>query len=237
MKPTLLFLTKQDHLEKKVTIFGIWFIALLLLLNTLRFKLLGKILIPHTLYSYEADIYLLVMLTISIGLIAGSNMMRRIALLILYLSMFFFMAEYIEESMRIFEGGGCIHVFKGYGIDYDSLIYPQKILKFMTILFLIPLIHMILIYILSNEESYKLYKASHTIRLKETLILFFLSITITIFFVISIIIQSHVPKTYPQKSIRPTAKPFKMHTYESLNLPKKPLLMYKVRFEDNATTR
>ncbi len=235
MKFTLFFPTRQDYLKEKVTIFGIWLIALLLPLFTLKFMFLGKILIPHTLYPYEDEIYFLVLVIISIGLIVRSNMMRRVTLLILYLSMLIILTEHIEESMRIFEGSGCTRFFKGYGIDYASLIYPQKILKFMTIFVLILLIHIILIYILSNKESYKLYKTSQIIYWKETLTLILFSTIITIFFLISLIKSPMVIKTYPQnlkKNILPIAKPFKIYTYESLGLPKKALFVYKVRFKD-----
>ena len=103
MKLTFLFPNKDYSFKKKMTIFGIWFIALLLPLFTLKFMFLGKILIPHTLHPYEDETYFFVLLIISSGLIRKSNMMRRTVLLILYLSMFFLLVEYIEESMRITE--------------------------------------------------------------------------------------------------------------------------------------
>ena len=200
MKNIFLFFSKQDSLKKKMTIIGIWLIALVLPIFTLKIMFLGQMLIPHSLYPHEEDMYFFVLLSISIGLIFRSNIMRRAALLIIYILMCFIFVQFMEESMRLMRQYGCIGTFIGYGINYDSLIYPQKILKFMSTFFLIIFIPMIFIYVLSNEESFTLYKVTRRTYKKETLILLLLSIIVTIFFVIELT----SPKTFKTITIYPS---------------------------------
>jgi len=204
-------------------------------------------------------INLSIFLLISIGLILRSNFMRILTLWIIYLSIFFLLINYIEQSMTIREYYQDDMFMKEYGINYSQLIYPKVLLKFFSILFAIPMIGSFFIYLLSNKEVLELYSVSHKSHLREFSFLLLISISISILYIYILIEPKRIDqskifdeeRSYNATRVElrkrgyivseynasnqyiqiklPKAKPFIPYSYNAT----KPVKSYKIEFKEN----
>ena len=147
------------------------------------------------------------------------------------------------KSMEIYSiNDGCFSKFIGYGIDYNSLIYPEVILKWTGIIVLIILFHMLLVYLFNNKESLQFYSLPKKIRIKENLLLFFSAGILTIVFILfpittllciskkdmNITTISQPKITLPKSQTKPFWLNYEHNEHN---------LTYEIKFECNSTTK
>jgi hypothetical protein len=172
MKAKLIHYKSTDPFKKKITVITLWiFVFCSPLFVALFVALLSKLGLQRV-QGVPPYLYLIGIYTVAIGILFRIKISRLLAVFMFYSSLALILAAYIEKSLRLYSHNeGCFTQFLGYGIDYNSLIYPEKILAFWGGLFLIIVIHFILIYIFSNKESLKLFSLSKKYFFQETIVL------------------------------------------------------------------
>jgi len=250
MRKLLLF-SKNDTLKKKINTISIWLLAIIFpflfstIIHISLIEVTGLYYLSYFCNSYLGYVLLPLFSLISIGLIFGSKLMRKATLFVLYLSMILMITEHVMKSMEIYRTNGCLTKFIGYGIDYDSLIYPDVILKWSMTIVLIILFHMLLAYLFNSKEGLQLYTLPKKIRIKENLLLGFHAGMLTVVFILfpvttllciskkdidmSILNQVKIvqPKTVPAIKLQ-TIPPWLTNGHN---------LTYKIKFESSNTIK
>jgi len=229
----------HDTYKKKIIVILLWLFILCLPVLFFQFIMLIDEFIPKLQQHISSVIFFIFTYIVGIGILFRVKFLRLFIVFITYISLAIILAKYIEKSLRLYShNDGCFTQLLGYGIDYDALIYPEKILSFFGGLFLIIVIYLICIYIFSNEESLKLFLLSKKYRLQEIAVL--LSISSILFAVILwFLINKHEYMRIDNNVIQGV----------KINLPSPPsprwnsykpdvheVPIYKVKFEKNATS-
>ena len=229
----------HDTYKKKIIVILIWFFILCLPVLFFQFIMLIDEFIPKLQEHISSVISFILTYIVGIGILFRVRSLRLFIVYIIYISLAIILAKYIEKSLRLYSrNDGCFTQFLGYGIDYDALVYPEKILSFFGIFFLIVLIYSICIYIFSNEESLKLFSLSKKYRLQEISVLLSISsilFAVTLWFLINkheyMRVDTNVTQGQRIKINVPPSPRWNSYKPDVHEIP-----MYKVKFEKNATS-
>jgi hypothetical protein len=191
LKKELIHFKLKDNYQKKITVSAIWIFILCLPLFIMQFLAQLSIFSLDLNHSVNIPPYLILtgIYAIGAGVLFRIQFLRLLIVLISYISLAFMLAKYIEKKLRLYAPNqGCFSKYLGHGIDYNALIFPEKILGFCGAVFLIIVIYSIFIYIFSNKESQILFSLSKKYIFRETIVLTTMSIILfsaTLWFLIN----------------------------------------------------